>query len=125
MKNIDIKIYSTDWCPSCDYAKRFFKENGLADHNRYDGDGNLYIKTRMELVKAMKEGLSKSDIQPESICLLKTRQESLGLLGLDGIVDLILVGDSLGTTLYGMNNTQGVTLKMMKDHGKAVIQNIR
>ena len=44
---------------------------------------------------------------------------------LDGIVDLILVGDSLGTTLYGMNNTQGVTLKMMKDHGKAVIQNIR
>ena len=26
---------------------------------------------------------------------------------LDGKIDLILVGDSIGSTLYGMNNTQG------------------
>ena len=39
---------------------------------------------------------------------------------LDGKVDLILVGDSLGTTLYGMKNTQGVTIEMMKNHGAAV-----
>ena len=39
---------------------------------------------------------------------------------LDGKVDLILVGDSLGSTLYGMKNTQGVTIDMMKFHGKAV-----
>ena len=39
---------------------------------------------------------------------------------LDGKIDLILVGDSLGSTLYGMKNTQGVTLDMMKYHGKAV-----
>tara|TARA_B110000014_G_C19837449_1_gene434200 strand:- start:47 stop:283 length:237 start_codon:yes stop_codon:yes gene_type:complete len=24
-----IKIYSTDWCPSCDYAKNLLKERGL------------------------------------------------------------------------------------------------
>ena len=39
---------------------------------------------------------------------------------LDGKIDLILVGDSLGSTLYGMKNTQGVTMDMMKKHGAAV-----
>ena len=39
---------------------------------------------------------------------------------LDGSIDLILVGDSLGSTLYGMKNTQGVTMDMMKNHGIAV-----
>ena len=39
---------------------------------------------------------------------------------LDGRIDLILVGDSLGSTLYGMKNTQGVTMNMMKNHGAAV-----
>mgnify|MGYP001311305597 CR=1 FL=1 len=39
---------------------------------------------------------------------------------LDGKIDLILVGDSLGSTLYGMKNTQGVTMHMMKMHGAAV-----
>ena len=44
---------------------------------------------------------------------------------LDGNIDLILVGDSLGSTLYGMNNTQGVTMSMMKHHGAAVNNVIR
>ncbi len=39
---------------------------------------------------------------------------------LDGNIDLILVGDSIGSTLYGMNNTQGVTMEMMKNHGASV-----
>ena len=39
---------------------------------------------------------------------------------LDGKIDLILVGDSLGSTLYGMRNTQGVTIDMMKNHGSVV-----
>tara|TARA_X000000950_G_scaffold64452_1_gene79037 strand:- start:748 stop:1533 length:786 start_codon:yes stop_codon:yes gene_type:complete len=39
---------------------------------------------------------------------------------LDGKIDLILVGDSLGSTLYGMKNTQSVTMDMMKNHGAAV-----
>ena len=44
---------------------------------------------------------------------------------LDGNVDLILVGDSLGTTLYGMKNTRSVNLEMMKSHGKAVVTNTK
>jgi 3-methyl-2-oxobutanoate hydroxymethyltransferase len=41
---------------------------------------------------------------------------------LDPIVDLLLVGDSLGMVLYGMENTLGVTLDMMAAHGRAVAQ---
>ena len=44
---------------------------------------------------------------------------------LDGKIDLILIGDSLGTTLYGMKNTRGVTIEMMKNHGKAVVMNTK
>tara|TARA_B100001250_G_C19646568_1_gene720638 strand:+ start:171 stop:419 length:249 start_codon:yes stop_codon:yes gene_type:complete len=29
MDNKNIKIYSTSWCPSCDYAKRFLKDKGV------------------------------------------------------------------------------------------------
>ena len=44
---------------------------------------------------------------------------------LDGKVDMVLVGDSLGTTLYGMKNTQDVSIDMMKVHGLAVKKNLR
>lgn len=37
-------------------------------------------------------------------------------------VDFLLVGDSVGTVLYGMPNTTGVTLDMMIQHGKAVMR---
>ena len=40
----------------------------------------------------------------------------------DAYVDIILVGDSLGNAVYGMKNTQSVTLDMMRNHGKAVFQ---
>jgi len=35
-------------------------------------------------------------------------------------VDFLLVGDSLGMVLYGMDSTLGVTLDMMINHGQAV-----
>ena len=41
---------------------------------------------------------------------------------LNDICDIILVGDSLGMALYGMENTRQVTLQMMIDHGKAVVK---
>ena len=44
---------------------------------------------------------------------------------LDGKIDVILIGDSLGSTLYGMKNTQGVTMDMMMNHGRAVTKNIK
>lgn len=37
-------------------------------------------------------------------------------------VDVLLIGDSLGTVIYGMNNTQSISLNMMKEHGKVVVQ---
>jgi len=39
---------------------------------------------------------------------------------LDPLVDILLVGDSLGMVVYGMENTLPVTLDMMIAHGRAV-----
>lgn len=44
---------------------------------------------------------------------------------LDAHVDLMLVGDSLGMVMHGMENTLGVTLDMMITHGKAVMRGSR
>lgn len=41
---------------------------------------------------------------------------------LDPHVDMLLVGDSLGMVLYGMETTLGVTLDMMIQHGRAVVR---
>jgi len=40
---------------------------------------------------------------------------------LDSHVDILLVGDSLGMVLYGMDSTLPVTLDMMIAHGRAVV----
>ncbi len=41
---------------------------------------------------------------------------------LDPLVDLLLVGDSLGMVLYGMDTTLGVGLGTMVAHGRAVVR---
>jgi len=41
---------------------------------------------------------------------------------LDPHVDLMLVGDSLGMVIYGMENTLGVSVDMMINHGAAVVR---
>jgi 3-methyl-2-oxobutanoate hydroxymethyltransferase len=41
---------------------------------------------------------------------------------LDDHVDLLLVGDSLGMVMHGLETTLGVTLDMMITHGKAVMR---
>lgn len=51
-----------------------------------------------------------------------TAYTSLTAVLLDDHVDLLLVGDSLGMVLYGMESTLGVTLDMMIAHGKAVMR---
>jgi len=33
MKNIEVKVYSTSWCPSCDYAKRLLDEKNIPYEN--------------------------------------------------------------------------------------------
>ncbi|MBL6957741.1 MAG: 3-methyl-2-oxobutanoate hydroxymethyltransferase [Rhodospirillales bacterium] len=51
-----------------------------------------------------------------------TAYTSLTARLLDDHVDLLLVGDSLGMVLYGMDSTLNVTLDMMIAHGKAVMR---
>lgn len=41
---------------------------------------------------------------------------------IDALVDLILVGDSLGMVVHGLPSTVGVTLEMMILHGQAVMR---
>ena len=41
---------------------------------------------------------------------------------LDPHVDILLVGDSVGMVLYGMDTTLGVSIDMMINHGKAVMR---
>ena len=41
---------------------------------------------------------------------------------IDPYVDILLVGDSVGMVLYGMDSTLGVTLDMMIAHGAAVVR---
>ncbi len=44
---------------------------------------------------------------------------------LDEYCDIILVGDSLGMTIYGMKDTVDVTLEMMINHGKSVMRAVK
>lgn len=57
------------------------------------------------------------------VCL--TAYTALTAVLLDDAVDLLLVGDSLGMVLYGMESTLGVTLDMMIAHGQAVMRGSR
>lgn len=41
---------------------------------------------------------------------------------MDPYMDIILVGDSLGMVVYGMETTVGVTVEMMINHGQAVMR---
>ncbi|TAH37737.1 MAG: 3-methyl-2-oxobutanoate hydroxymethyltransferase [Alphaproteobacteria bacterium] len=44
---------------------------------------------------------------------------------LDPHVDILLVGDSLGMTMYGYQTTMPVTLDMMIQHGAAVVRGVK
>ena len=46
--------------------------------------------TNLAIIDAIRKGLANSDISPDALSLLTTRQESLALLRLDGLVDLII-----------------------------------
>ena len=44
---------------------------------------------------------------------------------LDPVCDILLVGDSVGMVIHGLDNTVGVTLEMMILHGQAVMRGSR
>ncbi len=57
------------------------------------------------------------------VCLTSYTASMTALV--DPHVDLILVGDSLAMTIYGMASTIGVTVEMMIAHGRAVAKTAR
>src|SRR6266480_4838285 len=62
---------------------------------------------------------ARKDAKPV-VCLTCYHAHTARLL--DDHVDLMLVGDSLGMVMHGMENTLGVTLDMMITHGTAVMR---
>ena len=76
-------------------------------------------------VHRKKEKVTVTDIRAQKggdplVCL--TAYTSLTAQLLDDHTDLLLVGDSLGMVLYGLDDTLSVTLDMMIAHGKAVMR---
>ncbi len=57
------------------------------------------------IMKALQEGLRTSDVNPDALSLLTTRKESLGLLKLDGLVDLIIPRGSNELVRFIQDNT--------------------
>ncbi len=54
------------------------------------------------------------------VCLTSYHSHTAALV--DEFCDLLLVGDSLGMVMYGMQSTIGVTLEQMTLHGAAVVR---
>jgi 3-methyl-2-oxobutanoate hydroxymethyltransferase len=66
------------------------------------------------------EIIAKKAVRQPVVCLTCYHAHTARLL--DSHVDLMLVGDSLGMVIHGMENTLGVTLEMMILHGQAVMR---
>ena len=81
--------------------------------NGKNGDHVKCVKMTAPLVKARKGELPL-------VCLTAYTTPMARLL--DEHCDVLLVGDSLGMVLYGMDTTLGVSLDMMIAHGKAVVR---
>ncbi len=67
--------------------------------------GSEAIYTNEVLMKALKNGLSSSEVNPQAITLLTSREESMSLLRLDGIVDLIIPRGSNELVRFIQENT--------------------
>ena len=80
----------------------------------------------------MSATVKKKRLSPKAIEAMKGERPIVSLTAyttpiarlLDPHCDLLLVGDSLGMVLYGMNSTLGVTLGMMIAHGQAVMRGV-
>ena len=62
--------------------------------------------TNEAVMAALKAGLAASSVPPEALALLTTRQESLALLRLDGLVDLIIPRGSNELVRFIQDNTR-------------------
>lgn len=80
---------------------------------------DLDVATRRTSVVDIRAHKRRDGAQP-LVCL--TAYTVLTARLLDAHTDLLLVGDSLGMVLYGLDTTLGVTLEMMIAHGQAVMR---
>ena len=62
--------------------------------------------TNEAVMEALKAGLAASPVSPDALTLLTTRQESLALLRLDGLVDLIIPRGSNELVRFIQDNTR-------------------
>ena len=80
----------------------------------------------------MSATVKKKRLSPKAIEAMKGERPIVSLTAyttpiarlLDPHCDLLLVGDSLGMVLYGMDSTLSVTLDMMIAHGQAVMRGV-
>jgi len=70
-------------------------------------------KVTIPVLREMKE-------QGKQITMLTAYDYPLAMLEEKAGIDIILVGDSMGMTVYGLDSTLPVTLEMMINHSKAV-----
>ena len=92
----------------------------MSTHKPIDIEGRAKRTTVVD-IRARKRRLN-NDAEP-LVCL--TAYTVLTARLLDAHTDLLLVGDSLGMVLYGLDTTVGVTLDMMIAHGQAVMRGAR
>ena len=62
--------------------------------------------TNEAVMKALQQGLGQSEVSADALALLTTRQESLALLRLDGLVDLIIPRGSNELVRFIQDNTR-------------------
>ena len=62
--------------------------------------------TNQAIMEALQEGLAITDVGSNSLCLLTSREESLALLHLDGLVDLIIPRGSNELVKFIKDNTR-------------------
>ena len=68
--------------------------------------GSEASHTNKAIMTAIQKGLAMSAIRPDSLALLTTREESLALLRLDGLVDLIIPRGSNELVRFIQDNTR-------------------
>lgn len=79
---------------------------------------STHIKQKRRTTAFIREMKGRSKV----VCLTAYTTPIARLL--DRHCDLLLVGDSLGMVLYGMDTTVGVSLDMMVAHGRAVMRGV-
>ncbi|WP_320664213.1 glutamate-5-semialdehyde dehydrogenase [Prochlorococcus sp. MIT 1223] len=67
--------------------------------------GSEATLTNTAIIKTLQEGLSKTSVKSNALCLLTSREESMAMLRLDGLIDLIIPRGSNELVRFIQDNT--------------------